>query len=129
MADSFITCRDYRATIPLSLLKISELCDIPSRFYESLNEKNRMCELCTFSQIWSHILMIHTHIAMIVALLPGDISITGLLRMLIQLKQKLILHDDMPYKWSKQVITIAIPCVNYNSLFMIINLFNFMHQL
>ena len=23
-------------------------------FYESLNVQNRMCELCTFSQIWSH---------------------------------------------------------------------------
>ena len=45
MADSFETCRDYRATIPLSLLKISELCDILSRLYESLNEKNRMCDV------------------------------------------------------------------------------------
>ena len=56
MADAFETCRDYRAIIPLSLLKISELCNIqiPSRFYESLNEKNRMYELSTFSQIRSH---------------------------------------------------------------------------
>ena len=45
MADLFETCRDYRVTIPLSFLKISELCDIPSRFYESLNGENRMCEL------------------------------------------------------------------------------------
>ena len=54
MADSFETCRDYRATNPLFFLKIIELCDILHRFYESLNEKNRICELCTFSQI-SHI--------------------------------------------------------------------------
>ena len=47
MADSFEPHRDYRATIPLFFLKISELCDIPFRFYESLNEKNQMCELCT----------------------------------------------------------------------------------
>ena len=48
MVDPIETCRDYRATIPLSSLKISKLCDFPSRFYESLNGKNRMCELCTF---------------------------------------------------------------------------------
>ena len=24
------------------------------RFYASTKEKNRMCELCTFSKIWSH---------------------------------------------------------------------------
>ena len=55
MADSFETSRDYRATILQSFLKIMELCDIPHRFYESLNEKNWMCDLCTFSQIQSHI--------------------------------------------------------------------------
>ena len=53
MVDSIETCKDYWATIPLSTLKISKLCDAPSRFYESLNSKNRMCELCTFSQIQS----------------------------------------------------------------------------
>ena len=57
MVDSIETCREYRATIPLSILKISKLCDFSSRFYESLNGKNRMCELCTFSQIRSHILL------------------------------------------------------------------------
>ena len=55
MIDSIETCRDYRATIPLSTLKISKLCDFLSRFYESLNGKNQMCELCTFSQIRSQI--------------------------------------------------------------------------
>ena len=55
MVDSIETCRDYRATIPLFTLKIANLCDFPSRFYESLNGKNRMCELSMFSQIRSHI--------------------------------------------------------------------------
>ena len=32
-------------TIPLSFLQISDLYTVPIRFYESLNEKNRMCEL------------------------------------------------------------------------------------
>ena len=57
MVDAIDTCRDYRATIPLSSLKISKLYDFSSRFYESLNGKNWMCELCTFSQIRSHICM------------------------------------------------------------------------
>ena len=35
-------------TIPLSFLQISDLCTVPTRFYESLNEQNQMCELCTF---------------------------------------------------------------------------------
>ena len=56
MADSFETCRDYRAIIPIAIFL--ELCDISSRFYESLNKKNQMCELCTFSQIRSHTYMI-----------------------------------------------------------------------
>ena len=57
MVDSIETCRDYMITIPLSTLKFSKLCDFSSRFYESLNGKNRMCELCTFSQIRSHIML------------------------------------------------------------------------
>ena len=28
---------------------------VPTRFYESSNEQNRMCELCTLSQIRAHI--------------------------------------------------------------------------
>ena len=59
MVESIETCRGYRATIPLSTLKISKLCDFPSRFYESLNGKNWMCELCTFSQIRSHIIKLY----------------------------------------------------------------------
>ena len=45
MTDRLETCRVYRATIPLSFLQISDLYTVPTRFYESLNEKNRMCEL------------------------------------------------------------------------------------
>ena len=59
MIDSIETCRDYRATIPLSTQKISKLRDFPSRFYESLNGKNRMRELCTFSQIRSQLDMLY----------------------------------------------------------------------
>ena len=66
----FEICRDYRATIFLcvSFLKISELCDIPSRFYDSLNGKNQMCELCMFSQIQSHVC---TYIAILVSVYPS----------------------------------------------------------
>ena len=49
------TCTDCRTTIPLSFLEVSHLNTIPYSFYESPNEQNRMCELCTFSQIRSHI--------------------------------------------------------------------------
>ena len=45
MIDRLETCRVYRATIPLSFLQISDLCTVPIRFSESLNEKNQMCEL------------------------------------------------------------------------------------
>ena len=53
--DTLETFRVYRATIPLSFLQILDLYTVFSRFYESLNEENWMCELCTFSQIRSHI--------------------------------------------------------------------------
>ena len=56
MTDTLETCRVYRATIPLSFLQISDLYTVPTRFYESLNEKNRMCEL---RQIRSHISIIY----------------------------------------------------------------------
>ena len=49
------TLRDCRMTIPLSSLKVSDLYTDPCGFYRSSNEQNRMCELCTFSQIRSHI--------------------------------------------------------------------------
>ena len=55
MTDLLESYRDYKATIPLSLLQILVLYSVPYRIYESLNEENRMCELCTFSQIRSHI--------------------------------------------------------------------------
>ena len=48
--------RNCRTTIPLSSLKISTLCIILCGFYTSPNAQNRMCELCTFSQIWSQLL-------------------------------------------------------------------------
>ena len=56
--DTLETFRVYRATIPLSFLQILDLYTVSSGFYESLNEKNRMCELCTFSQIRSHIILV-----------------------------------------------------------------------
>ena len=55
MIDRLETCRVYIVTIPLSSLQISDLYVVPTRFYESLKEQNRMCELCMFSQIRSHI--------------------------------------------------------------------------
>ena len=36
-------------------LKVSNLYATPCGFYGSPNEQNRMCELCIFSQIWSHL--------------------------------------------------------------------------
>ena len=41
--------------IPLIFLKDSKLYTIPCGSYRSLNEQNQMCELCTFSQIRSHL--------------------------------------------------------------------------
>ena len=55
MFNRFDTFRDCRTTISLSFLQISTLCTIHCGFYGSLNTQNRMCELCTFSQIRSHI--------------------------------------------------------------------------
>ena len=54
MPDQPETFRVCKVTIPLLILQILDLYDIPNRFYESLNEQNQMCELCTFSQIRSH---------------------------------------------------------------------------
>ena len=47
--DILETCRVYRATIPLSFLQISDLCTVPTRFYESLNEKNQIPNPVTYS--------------------------------------------------------------------------------
>ena len=48
------TFRDFRTTIPLSPLKVSNLYTIVCGFYGSANEQNLMCELCTFAKS-SHI--------------------------------------------------------------------------
>ena len=55
MIDKLETFRDYKTAIAVSFLQILNLCIVPSGFYESLNEKNWMCELCMFSQIQSQI--------------------------------------------------------------------------
>ena len=55
MMDRCETFRECSPTIPLSSLKVSYLYTIPCGFYDSSNEQNWMCELCTFSQIRSHI--------------------------------------------------------------------------
>ena len=44
-----------RRIVALQSLQLSCLYDMHSRFYESSKLKKWMCELCTFSQIWSHI--------------------------------------------------------------------------
>ena len=54
MTDRCETFRDYKNTILLLSLKISNLYSIPYGLYGSSNEKNQMCELCMFSQILSH---------------------------------------------------------------------------
>ena len=55
MTDKCETCRDCGSAISLSLLKMSNLYVILCGCYESPNVKNRMCELCTFSQIQSQL--------------------------------------------------------------------------
>ena len=39
------TFKNCKVTIPLLFLQIAELFSVSNRFYESLNEQNRMCEL------------------------------------------------------------------------------------
>ena len=51
------TFRNHKGIIVLQSLKVSHLSIIATRFYETLKLKNRMCELCTFSQIRSYILI------------------------------------------------------------------------
>ena len=53
--DGHETSRDCGATIFLLVQKISDLDVFPTMCYEPLNVQNRMCELCMFSQIRSHI--------------------------------------------------------------------------
>ena len=48
------TFRVVRGIVFLQSLKISNLSNIPNRFYEAPKLKTWMCELCTFSQVWSH---------------------------------------------------------------------------
>ena len=57
-SDRLVIPRSYGTTIPLLALKISDLHTVPNKFYEYLNVKNWMCELCTFSQIRSHIVQL-----------------------------------------------------------------------
>ena len=45
------------ATIPLFVQKIPDLKVFPTRFYEAMKVYNRMCELRTFLQIQSHIMV------------------------------------------------------------------------
>ena len=52
----------FRATIPLSFLEISDLYIVPTKFYASLNAKNRMCELCTFSIMYEYFVHYAAHV-------------------------------------------------------------------
>ena len=58
MINRLETFRVYRATSPLSFLQISDLCTVPTRFYESLNEKIGCVNYTCFPKsAWSQILM------------------------------------------------------------------------
>ena len=57
MTYRFKIFRNDKGIAVLQALKVSHLSVIPSRFYESPKLKNWMYELCTFSQIWSQILI------------------------------------------------------------------------
>ena len=70
MTDKCKIFKDCRTAILLPYLKISTLCTIPCGFYASPNAQNRMCELCTFSQIQSQILceellVLHTNLVIV----------------------------------------------------------------
>ena len=43
-----------KGIVVLQSLKVSHLSVIPIIFYGSQKFENCMCELCTFPQIWSH---------------------------------------------------------------------------
>ena len=49
------TFRNDKGIVVLHSVKVSHLSIIPNSFYESPKLQNWMCELCTFSQIWSPI--------------------------------------------------------------------------
>ena len=49
------TFRNDKWIVVLQSVKVLHLSIILNRFYESPKSKNWMCELCTFSQIQSHI--------------------------------------------------------------------------
>ena len=57
MVYRFEMFRDDKGIVILQSLKVSHLSVIPNRFYESPKLKNWMCELCTLSQIHSHIFL------------------------------------------------------------------------
>ena len=56
--------------ISLLCLQVSDLYAVPTRFYESLNEQNQMCELCMFSQIQSQITIATMYIYSVPNILP-----------------------------------------------------------
>ena len=64
------TCRGCRAIIPLSVQQLSYPNVYPIMFYESLNVQNRMCELCMFSQIRSHIRITYSYVPKFLLSLP-----------------------------------------------------------
>ena len=49
-------------SLSLCVLQISDLYAFPVTFYEPVNVQNRMCELCTFSQIRSQMCLHFTKI-------------------------------------------------------------------
>ena len=55
MVYRYETFRDDKGIVVLQSLKVSHLSIISNRFYETSKSKNWICELCTFSQIRSHI--------------------------------------------------------------------------
>ena len=55
MTDECEIYRDYKTTILVSLLKVSNLYAIPCHSYEYPIDQNWMYELCTFSQFQSNI--------------------------------------------------------------------------
>ena len=57
MVYRYETFRDDKGIVDLQSLKVSCLSLIPNGFYELPKLKNCMCELCTFSQIRSHIVV------------------------------------------------------------------------
>ena len=52
----FESLSDGKEMVVLQFLKISLHSVIPNRFYVPPKLKNWMCEMCAFSQIWSHLM-------------------------------------------------------------------------